>query len=453
MKQYMNRSVFGIALCIGIMAAAAICYAAGTDLGSVLGAHPGIASTLGGLSGLAMMGDTKDITPEMIKSQLDKLGDNLKEEATKAMKAVEANGELTKAQKLIVDEMLVKQSTLIEQMSKAELKLAELSQGGREAAMEQKSYGEQLVASEDFKNWIKSGGMKSTQSGFVLPVKAITSLANSAGAGIAPQRLDGIVVPPQRRMTVRDLITPGNTDTNLVQYVRETGFTNNAATVSETVQKPESNITYALQQSPVVTVAHWIKAAKQVLDDFKALRSNIDGRLRYGLRLVEEAQLLKGSGAGNNLNGIYTQATLYSAPIVITGATKIDVIRLMLLQAELAEYPSTGIVLHPSDWTAIELTKDTTGGYIFANPQSLAQPMLWGRPVVATQAMTVDTALVGAFQMGAQLFDREEANVVISTENQDDFIKNMVTIRAEERLAMAVYRPEAFIKNTDLPAS
>jgi HK97 family phage major capsid protein len=174
--------------------------------------------------------------------------------------------------------------------------------------------------------------------------------------------------------------------------------------------------------------------------------------LYYGLKLVEDTQLLGGSGVGNNLNGIYTQATAYAAPIVIATPTRIDVLRLALLQAELAEFPSTGIVLHPSDWAAIELTKDTTGAYVFANPQSLAAPGLWGRPVVTTQAMTVDTFLVGAFQLGAQLFDREQANIVIATQNEDDFVKNMITIRAEERLALAVYRPEAFVKGDITPA-
>jgi HK97 family phage major capsid protein len=210
---------------------------------------------------------------------------------------------------------------------------------------------------------------------------------------------------------------------------------------------------YALMQSAVVTIAHWIRASRQILDDFAALMSNIDGRLRYGLKLVEENQLLKGSGTGNNLNGIYTQATLYSAPITIPTPTKIDVIRLMILQAELALFPSTGIVLHPSDWAGIQLTKSTIGDYIFSNPQAIATPMLWGLPVVPTQAMTQGTGLTGAFKMGAQVFDREDANVVISTENQDDFIRNMITIRCEERLALAVYRPEAFIKNPALPAT
>ncbi len=132
-------------------------------------------------------------------------------------------------------------------------------------------------------------------------------------------------------------------------------------------------------------------------------------------------------------------------------ATRIDILRLALLQAELAEYPSTGIVLHPSDWAAIELLKDSNGAYIFANPQSLAQPGLWGRPVVTTSAMTQDEFLVGAFQMGAQIFDREDANVSIATQHDQDFTNGLVTIRAEERLAMALYRPEAFVKGDLTP--
>lgn len=443
-----TRSLFAIAMMVGVALAATAAYAFGTDIPSLIASYPTVAL---GLAGLGMMGEVK-IDPEEIKATLKKIGDDVKEEGLKAMKEIEKNAKITDEQKKIVDDLLIKQGTLLTGLTAVEQAIVNLGKDHKKAEDEAKSFGEQLVASEEFKDFITKGGIKSTQSGFVLPVKAITSLSNSAGAGVVPDRQAGLILPPQRRMTIRDLLTPGTTSSNLIQYVKESGFTNNAATVVEGAQKPESNITYEMMQSAVVTIAHWIKASKQILDDFPALRSNIDGRLRYGLALVEEAQLLKGSGTGNNLNGIYTQATDFAAPIAIADATKIDVLRLMLLQAELAEYPSTGIVMHPSDWTAIELTKDTTGNYIFANPQSLASPVLWGRPVVSTQAMTVDTALVGAFRMGAQIYDREDANVVISTENQDDFIKNMITIRAEERLALATYRPEAFVKNTNLPA-
>ena len=181
------------------------------------------------------------------------------------------------------------------------------------------------------------------------------------------------------------------------------------------------------------------------MDDVSQLRSLIDMRLMYGLKLVEEGELLNGDGTGQHLLGIIPQATAFSAPITITTPTSIDNIRLAILQAYLAEFPATGIVMHPSDWTYIELLKDDIGRYIIGNPQGTVPPRLWGLPVVETQAMAVDKYLVGAFMMGAQVFDRWAARIELATENEDDFIKNLVTILCEERLALAVYRPEAFI--------
>jgi HK97 family phage major capsid protein len=219
---------------------------------------------------------------------------------------------------------------------------------------------------------------------------------------------------------------------------------NNAAPVAEGAAKPSSDMKLDLVTTSAKVIAHWMKASKQVLSDVSQLRSIIDQRLLYGLSFVEEAQLLNGDGTGQNLAGIIPQATAYSAPIALSSPTSIDMIRLMHLQAALAEYPSTGTVMHPSDWAWIETLKDTTGRYIIGNPQGGIAPTLWGLPVVATQAMTIDKVLVGAFQLGAQVFDRWDARVETGFVN-DDFTKNLVTILAEERLALAVYRPEAFI--------
>ena len=201
----------------------------------------------------------------------------------------------------------------------------------------------------------------------------------------------------------------------------------------------------------MVTIAHWITASKIILDDFAQLQPAIDGRLRYGLKLVEETQLLKGSGSGHNLNGIYTQATAYSAPFAAPAPTMLDTLRLMMLQASVALFPPTGMVLNPEDVARIELAKDTTNRYIVGNPQGTMTLQFWGLPVVESWSMTAGTGLVGAFKMGAQIFDREDANVVIATENDTDFVKNLITIRCEERLGLAIYRPGAFIKNADLP--
>lgn len=382
-----------------------------------------------------------------VKKALDKISDQVKEQGEKALSEAKKAGDMSAETKARVDEMLVKQGELQAQLLEVQQKQA---RRGADEETGNKSAGQQFVGDAGLKTVLENGWAKGSRHS--VSMKAITSLPASAGDGVNPDRQTGVQMLPQRRMTVRDLISPGRTSSNLIQYLQEVGFTNAAATTAEGVRKPESTITFDLKNAPVVKIPHFIKASTEILSDFPALQSIIDEKLRYGLMLVEEAQLLKGSGVGNNLNGIYTQATAYAAPIVVTSPTRIDVLRLALLQAELAEYPSTGIVLHPSDWAAIELQKDTTGAYIFANPQSIAQPGLWGRPVVSTQAMTVDTFLVGAFRLGAQVFDRQQATITVATENEDDFVNNLVTILAEERLGLAVYRPEAFVKGDMTPA-
>lgn len=384
-----------------------------------------------------------------IKSALDSVKTELKEDAKKALDEVKKSGGLSQETKTKVDQLLTSEAELKARLEELEQKYARRTADNDNAP---KSIGEKFIESDEFKKFQGEKGKRKMHLEFkaVTNITSATTGTGAAGDLVRPDRLNVMVATPDRRMTVRDLITPGRTNSNLVEYVKETGFQNSAAVVAEGAAKPQTDIAFDLVTTPVVTIAHWVKASNQIIADAPMLASYIDGRLTYGLQYVEEQQLLNGSGSGGNINGIYTQATAYSEPAGgnPTGntPTPIDIIRLALLQAELAEYPATGIVLNPTQWCAIELQKDDNGRYIIGNPQAEGQARLWGRPVVTTQAMANDKFLVGAFKLGAQVFDREEANVQISTEDGDNFIKNMVTIRAEERLALAVYRPEAFIK-------
>ena len=240
---------------------------------------------------------------------------------------------------------------------------------------------------------------------------------------------------------------PGTTDSNAVSYVREKGFTNNAGPqASEGAKKAQSTLQFEEMTTSVKTVAHYVKASRQVLDDASMLQSYINGRLTYGLKLKEEQQLLNGDGTGGGIQGIMNVAQAFADPASMKNYTIIDQLRLALLQVVIAEYPSNGFVLNPIDWAKIELEKDTTGRHIIGNPQNLAQPTLWGVPVVQTKAITAGDFLTGSFDLGAQIFDRQQSGIAVSTENEDDFVKNLVTILCEERLALAIYRPEAFVK-------
>jgi HK97 family phage major capsid protein len=383
-----------------------------------------------------------------VKAAFDAKHDQVKALAEEALGKAQKGEDLSAATKQLADEALVGMNEAKARLDELEQKIA---RKGVDDETRPRSIGEQVLAADEMKAFLASRASRGRAS---VEVKAIitsltTDAMGSAGDLIVPDRLPGILAPGQRRLTVRDLLTPGRTSSTSVQYVKETGFTNAAATVSETTGalKPQSDIKFDIATSSVTTIAHWVLATRQILDDAPMLQSYIDGRLRYGLALVEENQLLNGGGTGTDLNGIYTQATAFTAPITIPApVTRIDVLRLAVLKSALAELPTTGAVLHPADWASIELLKETTGAYLIGNPQGALAPTLWSLPIVATQAISQGNFLTGAFRLGAQIFDRWDARVEVSTEDDQNFRKNLVTILAEERLALAVYRPEAFVK-------
>lgn len=279
------------------------------------------------------------------------------------------------------------------------------------------------------------------------------------------QQDSGLVIPAYRTQRVRDLFPNDTTTANLIEYVRRTGYVNNARVVAERTAadgtvatggptdvfglKPPSNLTYTSEQAPVRTIAHTIDVSKTVLDDEPRLQSTINGEMLYGLRLTEDAELLFGDGTGQHLLGLMNVEGIqfYNAATGPAGDYYSDTIRRALTLVMLAYYESTGVVLHPFDWEHMELEKDNFGRYVLVTNVAVgAQKQVWQNPVTATPAMTQGNFLVGAFGLGAKLWDREQANIAISTETRDLFDRNAIAIRAEERLALEVPRPEAFVK-------
>jgi HK97 family phage major capsid protein len=393
-----------------------------------------------------MSGETKtaaELAAET-KAAFDRQFDAVKAIAEDALGKAQAGEELGRSVKEKADEALVEMNGLKSTLTELEQKL---DRDGGAAGAEHKSVGQQFVESDEFKSFGEDGFGRNSKARMELKASltlATTDTDGAVGAGVGATRLPGIQEMPQRRMTVRDLLSPGRMDGNTLEYVQETGFNNNAAPVAEGGPKPGSDIKLTEKSTGAKVIAHHIKVSRQALSDVSQLRSMIDQRLLYGLDFKEEVQILNGDGTGQNLHGIIPNATAYAPAFAVGAETVIDKLRLAMLQAALAEYPATGHVLNPIDWARIELTKNANEDYIIGNPQGSAQPMLWRLPVVQTQAITVDKFLTGAFRMGGQVFDRWDASIETGYEN-DDFTRNMVTILAEERLALAIYRPEAFI--------
>ena len=350
---------------------------------------------------------------------------------------------------------------------------SELQNAVQHVAQKSHSIGEAFLASAEFKSLLASGSANMPapyRSGSDYSVKDLYSaLPTGTPGSFGTIQRDAMVIPPMRTKRVRDLFPSRTTTAAIIEYFRMTGFTNNAAPVAERsgsafAAKPQSSFTFVGEQAPVRTLAHWEAAHRNVLADEPQLRAIIDNELMYGLRLQEDAQILNGSGTGENLTGILNTSGIqtynwssgfYSATAGMTD-TKADALRRAATLSFLAYYEPSGVVLHPNDWEDIELTKDGNGAYVVAVSVAMGgEQKLWRIPVVDTPAMTEGTALIGAFGTGAQIYDRESASIRISEQHSDFFVRNAIVILAEQRLALAVKRPESFVKVTfnNAPAS
>jgi HK97 family phage major capsid protein len=369
----------------------------------------------------------------------------LKSWVEKANGEIEATKKAETETKAAIEKLSAKAAEFTDKALLLERKLSDRESA--ETAREETA-GETLVKSESFQA-MAAGRAKFAR----VEVKAIVNATGQNQPLVADMRVPGIISNPNRMLTIRDLLPIGRTSSNLIQYTKENVFTNSAgpqyvSPAYENVTKPESNITFTLENAPVVTLAHWIPISRQVLDDAPQLQSYVNGRLMYGLKLIEEDQLLNGDGTSGNISGVLNSGNFTAYNRTTSGDTSIDVLRRAITQASLSEYTADAIVVNPEDWEAIELTKASDGQYIWASPTTMAGPTLWGKRVVATNSITQGTFLVGNFAMGAQLWDRMDAAVQISYEDGDNFKKNMATLLCEERLALTVYRPAAFISGT-----
>jgi len=307
-----------------------------------------------------------------------------------------------------------------------------------------KSIGQQFVESQVYKDFV-SKGMTNSDT-FKIQTKALID-STGQDAGLLRPYEQFIISPAQRPFRMRDLLAVAPTTNNAVDYLQEVTFTNASAIAPEGTVKAESTLEYNMVSSLVKTIAHHVPITRQAVQDIPALQQQVNNRLMYGLQLTEDSQILFGDGTGSNFTGLMvdTNVQTYTG---VGGNTKPDQIRKAMTKVYNAEYPPTGVILHPDDWQDIELLKTTQGEYVLESVNDGGQKMLFGVPVVVTTAMTSGSYLIGAFGIGAQLFDREEANIRISEHNADDFVRNQLRILAEERIALATYRPSAFVRST-----
>lgn len=336
---------------------------------------------------------------------------------------------------------------LADRLVAAEQKMVAKIMAGAEAPA---SIGVFVTMSDEFKAFASGAQGKMrihVKDGFRPRANTVTGQSGSPAANsdtvVRSDRMAGIVPGAFRSLKVRDVIPSGVTSSNLVEFTRELAFTNDAAETAEGASRPESDVTFELANAPVVTIAHWIKLSKQVLSDAPALAAYIDNRLRYGVELRIDSQIINGLGTSQALKGL-SHDDNQTAFAPASGDTAIDSVSKAKEQLAVADYPADAVILNTQDWGAIERLKDGNEKYLVGNPFGAIVPTLWGLPVVVTNSITQGKILIGAFSVGAMLFEREGVTVEMNMDG-NDFTKGLVTVQAEARLALAGLRPASIL--------
>ena len=266
---------------------------------------------------------------------------------------------------------------------------------------------------------------------------------------VQAHHIPGIVFDPDRTDRIRDLITPGTTNSNTVEYVYEYSLDDNTDITSEGSEYKQGDFDLKLATATVRKITAYQIVSEEMLDDVAGLTSYISSRLPSKLKAKEDYQLLYGDGLGTNLSGLTTNATAYSDNLADGDISRIDILVDAARQVRDDEYKATAMLIHPTDATLIKLTKDDNGNYI--HPWIFmpnGQITLDGIPVIVTTAITAGDFLVGDFKLGAQVFDRKQMSLEFTDKNEDNFIKGMVTVKISERITIACYRSTAMIYGT-----
>ena len=377
----------------------------------------------------------------------------------KALEGVEAKldafAQKAEAEAKAAGSQSIETKNAIEKLGQSQLefaqRLAAIEQKGSRGSDEQSkpaSIGSEFVGSAQYKSFVE-GSARAIK----LEVKNTTTGTDTT---VPPDRRPGVVSGAARQFRVEAILNQAPTTSNAIEFTREATFVNNAAETAEAGAKPETDITFTLVTVPVRTIAHWLRISRQLAADNAALAAYINTRMMYGVNLRVENQLVSGNGTGANISGLYNSGNFtphgYTAATMtswLSGWTRIDLLRRVLSDCQLADFPPNAILLNPADWAIIEVIKGSDGRYIVGDPANGAPPSLWGIPVVPTAAIAADNFLMGAFDMAATMYNRDGVTVALSEEDATNFTTNLVTVRAERRVALAVERP-ASLRGGDL---
>ena len=266
-------------------------------------------------------------------------------------------------------------------------------------------------------------------------------------------RVDGIKRDPSNITNMMGIIPVGNTDSNVVRFVKESAYTDNAGAVAEGSAPSDSEFELTAEDAVVQKITAVMTISQEMLDDTPGLSSYLSTRLPGKINSSIDDQLIGGSGSSPNLLGLLNGGTVFAAggfANAIESAQELDVLYVAMNQLAIANFAATGIVLNPTDFHKIALLKDTTNEYLRGNSLISADGFfrINGVAVHMNNKLSAGNFIVGDFSQGSQVWQREGLRVDFGYENNDNFDKYLVSVRGIARIAHSVYLPDAYSRGS-----
>lgn len=258
------------------------------------------------------------------------------------------------------------------------------------------------------------------------------------------EHLNEIHFDPDRSQRARDTILQGTTTMTAIEYIRESAETDNTGMTAPGAEFNQNDFDLTAYTANVRKITAYIMLAEEMLEDVAGLTSYIMAKLPGKINSVEDDQIINGNGSGQNISGLVTNATAYVDNLADSKVQRIDILVDAIRQIGQKEYKADFITLHQADFALLALTKDSNGQYLLPWIMGVPNPNILGVPIVQTTAMTEGDFLIHA-RNAAQAFFKKELTIEFSNQNEDNFIKGMVTVRAQKRLALPIYKPSAIL--------
>jgi HK97 family phage major capsid protein len=391
---------------------------------------------------------------ENVKNQLDQIGDIVDEKIEKAFNSAKDNakGEVETSLKSEISNLTNEFNAKYEDATK---RMDSIEVENKKALSNESSKTFKGALQKAFKDGAIDGLVKGSANASSFEIKADMTMAADYTGVVAGETVVGAIkYDPSRSQHIRSLIPQGSTDAQTIRFPKESGYSDNAAATAQGSALGQSDFDITATSVNVERIGTTMRITEEMLNDTPQLSSYLSARVPGKVLAIEDNEIMNGDGSSPNLDGLFTDGTAFTTSSgglfyqAIESANEYDVIVVALNQLSLLNYQADSILVNPTDLHKIVLLKSTANEYLRQQIYTGVQPTIMGIPVTTNTAVPNGKFLVGNLAQATQLWIRENLAVSFSRENSDNFEKNFVTVKCQERVALTNYQPNAIVQGT-----